>query len=96
MSQKYQSYKNAAEGRPIFDEPNLPIMHRQHQFSYFEGKILTLVETIGLPEKQESALKSLMREKIWDFVTETGLIVPDSVDQSLQSQDTDGDVGSKK
>ena len=34
--------------------------------SHIEGKILTLIETIGLPEKQEDAIKSLARNIVWD------------------------------
>lgn len=34
--------------------------------SHIEGKLLTLVETIGLPERQEDAIKSLVRNIVWD------------------------------
>jgi hypothetical protein len=30
------------------------------------GKLLTIIETIGLPEKQESAIKSLVRNTLWN------------------------------
>lgn len=31
-----------------------------------EGKLLTIVESIGLPQKQEEAVKGLVRQAIWD------------------------------
>lgn len=31
-----------------------------------EGKLLTLIETVGLPEKQENALKSNVKNILWD------------------------------
>lgn len=42
-------------------------------FGYYEvqdieGKLLTLVESIGLPVKQEEAIKSLVRQSVWNVV----------------------------
>lgn len=31
-----------------------------------EGKLLTLVEAIGIPEKQENAVKSQIKNVLWD------------------------------
>ncbi len=33
----------------------------------FEGQLLTLVESLGLRESQENAVKSLVRNKLWDW-----------------------------
>lgn len=33
--------------------------------SEFEGKVLTLVELLGLPKEQSEAFKSELRQKIW-------------------------------
>ena len=38
----------------------------QNRFSGIEGRILTTIETIGLPEKQEQAIKSLIRRQVWE------------------------------
>jgi hypothetical protein len=65
---QYISYERAAEEAPIFDMPNLALMHRQYQFREFEGRLLTLVESMGLPDKQEQAIKSYVRRELWDFV----------------------------
>lgn len=32
-----------------------------------EGRLLTLIETIGLTEKQENAIKSFARTEIWSW-----------------------------
>lgn len=34
-------------------------------FRELEGKLLTIIETIGLKETQEDAVKSLVRNEIW-------------------------------
>ena len=31
-----------------------------------EGRILTIVESIGMPQKQEDAVKGLIRQAIWE------------------------------
>ena len=38
---------------------------REDFFDYLLGRILTLIEVLGLPEKQETQLKSLIRQEIW-------------------------------
>ena len=35
-----------------------------------EGKLLTIVESIGLPQKQEEAVKGLVRQTIWNTVNQ--------------------------
>jgi len=39
-----------------------------YEIRSIEGKLLTLVESIGLPQKQEEAIKSLVRQIIWNEV----------------------------
>lgn len=34
-------------------------------FSRFEGKVLTIIEALGIGASQEKATKSLLREEIW-------------------------------
>jgi hypothetical protein len=36
-------------------------------FQKLEGKLLTIIETIGLEKKQEEAIKSLVRQSVWDY-----------------------------
>ena len=40
-------------------------------WSNLEGKLLTFVETLGLPQKQEEAAKSTLRTMFWDFWSST-------------------------
>lgn len=37
-----------------------------------EGELLTLLETLGLPETQERAIKSLVRQRLWDSFHDWG------------------------
>lgn len=40
-------------------------------FQYLEGQLLTIIETIGLDSKQEEAIKSLVRQVIWNKWNDT-------------------------
>ena len=82
MSKKYMSWGEANRITPLSEMQNLPIMIRQWAFSNFEGKLLTLMESMGLPEKQENAIKSYLRQELWEFVR-SGMIVPDEFDNEL-------------
>lgn len=35
------------------------------RFDYFLGRILTLIETLGLNETQEKAFKDIIRQEVW-------------------------------
>ncbi|MHA1401627.1 MAG: hypothetical protein ACTSQE_14855 [Candidatus Heimdallarchaeaceae archaeon] len=37
------------------------------KFSYLEGRIRTIVETLGLPERQEKALSQLIVNETWSM-----------------------------
>jgi len=43
--------------------------------SHIEGKLLTLLEGMGLPQNQEKAVKSLVRELLWNEVMDFALPV---------------------
>ena len=79
---KYMSWSEAEAVAPIFSIENLPIMHRQYQFKHFEGNLLTLIEGIGLTQKQEDAIKSYARRELWDFVRE-GYVISDDEDKDI-------------
>jgi hypothetical protein len=44
----------------------------QGETSRLEGRLLTLLESLGLPEKQEEAIKSLVRQELWNTVSASG------------------------
>jgi len=43
--------------------------------SHLEGKVLTILETAGLPQKQEEALKGLLRNAIWETIHESSVYI---------------------
>jgi hypothetical protein len=43
--------------------------------SHLEGELLTIVESLGLPERQEKASKSLLRQRLWDSFHDWGHMV---------------------
>ena len=45
----------------------------QGETSRLEGRLLTLIEAIGMPDKQEEALKGLIRQELWNSVSSHGL-----------------------
>ena len=40
----------------------------EHQISNLIGKLLTLVETLGLQEKQENSFKDIIKQAVWSNV----------------------------
>ena len=60
MSKKNRNFTNrTVNGYNIGQYPHWAVQD-------LEGKILTLLEGLNLPEKQENAVKSLVRNIIWD------------------------------
>ncbi len=49
-------------------QDNTPLFIRGFVFKNLEGRLLTLVESMGLPEKQEEAVKGYMRREVWGTV----------------------------
>jgi len=39
----------------------------KERFDYFLGRVLTLVETLGLGETQEKAFKDIIKQEIWSL-----------------------------
>ena len=39
-----------------------------YEIKQIEGKLLTIVESLGLPSSQEAAAKGLVRQAIWDVI----------------------------
>lgn len=66
---------------PKQPEPN-PLLGWGYGYVIFDsfpdsiiGKILTLVEILGLPEKQEESTKSLIRQIIWNEIAENSIFI---------------------
>ena len=58
---------------------------RSWQFSHLEGRILTILETLNLSNKQEEATKSLMRQAIWQTPDENFTICDEDLEVALES-----------
>lgn len=59
-----------------------------------EGKLLTLIETIGLTDKQENAIKSFARTEIWSWRNEL-LEVPKDVEELWEEKHCKGSIPNK-
>ena len=67
---------------------------RNWNIGSLEGKLLTLIETIGLTEKQENAVKSLARTEIWSWRNELSS-VPKDVEDFWNKKHCEGSVPGK-
>ena len=68
----------------IKDIPYCSKMATEGTFRMLEGRILTAVETIGLPQKQEDAIKSIIRSDIWEiWSSDMPMILPKEAEQIL-------------
>lgn len=41
--------------------------YKFEKFSYLVGRMMTMVEALGLPEKQEEAYMSIVKQELWKF-----------------------------
>ncbi len=75
-------------GESTISSPMISYLH-EWQFRDFEGKLLTLIETIGLKESQENAIKSYARQLVWGL-REDSYIIPVSIrDQIFTSREVE-------
>lgn len=54
--------------------------------SALEGRLLTLVETMGLRESQENAVKSLVKTNLWNTFSEHGLWIDSETHTDLRKK----------
>lgn len=48
----------------------------QSEISYLEGRLLTLIDSLGLRETQEKAIKDLVKQEIWSALSRGLLLEP--------------------
>lgn len=48
-----------------------------------QGRLLTLIEALGLPEKQEEALKGLIKQELWKVTEDYGYLTYEQVDNVI-------------
>jgi len=60
----------------------MPVVHRLYYLKHYLGVLLTSIEVLGLPERQEKSFKDVVKKNFWDFV-QNGFVVPVRIDYSL-------------
>lgn len=50
---------------------------RNWMFSDFVGTVMTILESFGMPEKQELAAKTQIKKAIWDLWRDRGMAIKD-------------------
>lgn len=58
-----------------FDGVNTIFVVREYDLNDIIGKVLTIVESAGLQEKQESAIKGLIRQAVWGTIDNGSRII---------------------
>ena len=62
------------------------VLTEHWKIGFLEGRILTLIETLGLPDKQESSLKNLVSNEIWSALNGNDVrAVPEKIVQEIMS-----------
>lgn len=41
--------------------------YNEFRFNHFAGRVMTLIETLGLGESQERAFKDIVKQEIWSL-----------------------------
>lgn len=58
----------------------------QDGIKYLEGKLLTLIEGIGLPLTQQEAVKQMLREILWPTLVEGTISISDKDYEALKKK----------
>ena len=53
---------------------------QEYQLSHLEGRLLTLMESLGLRDTQEKAIKDLVKNEVWNLTTPCFIISADDHD----------------
>lgn len=60
--------------------PDIVLVCSDSYISHIEGKVLTIIEALGLPKSQEEATQSLVRSAVWGDAQD-GYCVPKSIEE---------------
>lgn len=63
-----------------------------HSVSYMEGKLLTIIETMGLKEVQEKAVKDLVRQAIWNSIMNESVYIDTNKHNLIREENKRVDV----
>jgi hypothetical protein len=69
--------------------PDIVLVFSDSYISHIEGKLLTVIEALGLPKAQEEATKSLVRRSLWDSLHD-GYSVPKPIEAWQKFSRTEG------
>lgn len=56
---------------------NEPFIFRRWMIGNLEGRVLTLLETLGFEPKREEAIKSIFRGALWDWMRDNVTQIPE-------------------
>lgn len=71
MSKENHIYK----ARVDYIQDNTPLLMKGWLFKELEGKLLTIIEAMGLSDKQENAVKSYVRKAVWGGLDEGCVVI---------------------
>ena len=69
LSKKVMSKKSKV-GEPTIGYGPARVIYEQ-QVGYVEGRLLTIIEAIGLKETQEKSIKDLVRSEVWKVIEDS-------------------------
>ena len=70
-------------------DPEIVLVCSDSYIGHIEGKVLTIIEALGLPKSQEEATQSLVRSAVWGDAHD-GYCVPKTITEWEKFSETKG------
>lgn len=77
---------------PAGQDGNFSKIVKTWQVNTLIGKLMLIIETMGLEEKQEKSVKSLMKQEIWKEFNEGIYISPEVQEVNFKANEKEGFV----
>ena len=87
----YRVYKAGQD----FIQDNTPLLVRGYIFNEILGRLLTVIEAMGVPTKQEEAVKSYIRQAVWQPLDNSIGILSAEMDNKLCAVNGQGETAIK-
>jgi hypothetical protein len=58
---------------------------QENEPAYLIGRLLTIIDSLGLKETQEKAVKDLIKNEVWGIINETAQYIPPVVNDVIHS-----------
>lgn len=94
MSKNKKRYLEYNEGLSAYSGNNcstygseydrVPLVYRHYYLKNYLGRLLTAIEVLGLPEKQEKPFKDVIKTQFYDLL-HNGMVVPEDLDIELST-----------